>query len=290
MRLLLTGGEGYLAQYIKKVLPENIELWETVSPARFKSLKKQNPQGRYISLDLQKKIASQLTNVYVDLVIHAAAISSLAQAEQNKTAAHRINSIAVSELVEWCNIRNTRIAFLSTDIVFDGTKITYTEDICPQPINIYGQSKYHAEKSIIEKSNNYVILRLALLLGKSLNHKKNFIDWFLTEIKNGKSVPLFFDEIRAPIWVQDAAQIILKVALSQQTGIFHVCGTQAIDRYALGSMLCEIVQEPKEKLQKVSVKQAPILRPPKVVLVNSKLNMNPFNRSIEELLKKALHV
>lgn len=60
-----------------------------------------------------------------------------------------------------------RFIFISTDLVFNGTKGDYDETDSPNPISYYGETKAEAESLVRKLVGNHVILRAPLLLGVS---------------------------------------------------------------------------------------------------------------------------
>jgi dTDP-4-dehydrorhamnose reductase len=57
------------------------------------------------------------------------------------------------------------------------------------------------------------------------------------ELKAGRPVRLFTDELRCPLWVQSLAAALLELAQSGYTGVLHVAGAQPLSRYQFGLRL-----------------------------------------------------
>ena len=85
-----------------------------------------------------------------DIVINAAAYTKVDDAEINRDLAERTNFHAAKYLCDACLNHNSLV--LSTDFVFDGTKLTPTTKRIQNPLNIYGRSKA-GDKYIIENSD-----------------------------------------------------------------------------------------------------------------------------------------
>jgi len=271
MKVLITGITGYLTQYLLKTVPENIHLSGTWHSPLTMDEKSDFKGIELFPLDLQNNLLPQLDNIKADILIHTAAEANLAKCENNPDYARRVNHLAVAELAAWCDQHKTRLIFVSTDIVFDGEHAPYKENDLPQPVNIYGKTKFAGEQAVQQFCADHAVLRLALVLGKGLGRKKNFIDWLKEQVKNQNEVPLFYDEIRTPIYAGDAAKFIWAVALSSHTGIFHCCGDKSIDRFTLGKKICDSLKKDYKFLKKVSVKNMSHPRPADVTLVDSKL-------------------
>jgi dTDP-4-dehydrorhamnose reductase len=79
-----------------------------------------------------------------------------------------------------CNEINAVNVYISTDYVFDGAKgEPYEEEDIPNPINVYGLSKYTGEVFTRNYSEKYYVIRVASLYGKAGARGKggNFVDF-----------------------------------------------------------------------------------------------------------------
>ncbi|NOX89503.1 MAG: SDR family oxidoreductase [Calditrichaeota bacterium] len=252
--ILITGISGYISQYLLLTKPQNVNV---IGTARRRILNRPDyfPQT-IIRLDLQKDVFSQLEQLTlpVDAVIHTAAMSGLGACEKDPQLAKRINAEATGELARWCQNRRIRLIYFSTDIVFKGDAPPYDENSRPDPINVYGQTKWEGELKVRENYEDYAIGRIALAMAPGLNNTSNFIDWFVNRLHNGRQIPLFKDEIRTPTFTPLLAEKFWEITLSADTGIFHVCGAQAIDRYSLGKAICQYLGKGFELLKPISLK------------------------------------
>lgn len=278
MNVLITGVSGYIAQYLLKTAPENCQITGTFYSPVPDSEKTKLSGINLIPLKLENNVFDQLQNLNTDVVIHAAAVSALAESDEDPERATRINSLATGELAAWAKQKGSRFIYLSTDIVFDGQQAPYQESDKPEPINPYGKSKLAGEISAQKNNPDAVIARLALVLGKGLGRKKNFVDWLEEHVRQKKTIPLFMDEIRTPINVKDAAKTIWKLAASDNSGIFHLCGTESVDRYALGVRICHYIDPQFSLFKKTSLKEMSYARPADVSMKDNRLGQI-FNHS-----------
>ncbi len=82
------------------------------------------------------------------LVIHCAAISTIAVAQKDPELARRVNIEAVKLLAELA--AEIPFVFFSTDLVFDGRKGNYVETDAPNPLHLYGETKVAAEQIVLK--------------------------------------------------------------------------------------------------------------------------------------------
>ena len=250
-KILITGISGFIGNYLHKYRPVDVQITGTY----FKN-KTELIGIELVQLDLAKvdEFISQNEQRY-DVVIHCAAEASLAECEIHPEKAFLLNSQATEKLAKWSTEQNSKFLFLSTDIVFFGEKGQYDEDDKPQPLNIYGKSKFDAEQNLIKIHNNAIIIRLALCLAKGLGSTSSFIDWFYKRLENDEVLPLYYDEFRTPVSAKFAAKAIWDLANNYFTGIIHLTGKEKINRYDLGiKMLQYLKLDKKHLLQKESSK------------------------------------
>ena len=131
MNILLTGGSGLLGQEILRLMPE------IDAPTR-----KQ--------LDLTEAKPLYLETI-PDLVVHAAAYTSVNQAELEQELCYATNVTGTKRLASI----GCPMLYVSTDSVFDGAMGKYAEDDVPYPKNFYSLTKLLGEQHV----RNGIIVR-----------------------------------------------------------------------------------------------------------------------------------
>ncbi len=129
-----------------------------------------------------------------------------------------------------------RLIHISTDVVFDGRKGCYTESDAPRPVHDYGKAKARAEVEI-STLRDYLIIRTSLIIGHDGADAQS--RWIRSALSRGSQIVLFTDEYRSPIWVEDLAGGIVRLAEAEVGGVVHLAGTQGLSRYQLGVFLAE---------------------------------------------------
>jgi dTDP-4-dehydrorhamnose reductase len=174
-----------------------------------------------------------------DVTIHLAAITDPDRCERNPQLAFRVNFEAATELARACKQAGSRVVFMSTDLVFGGSKGDYTEEDIPRPLSIYGMSKLRAEEAIMQECGDALVMRGSLLYGVGSPVSKTFLTRILEKLDRGDKMELFTDQRRNPILVDDLAQAII-VAIEQDLyGLYHVGGSEALSRYDFGRKVCD---------------------------------------------------
>ena len=80
--------------------------------------------------------------------------------EQKPNSAKLVNVKGVENI---CNLFEGKVIQISTDYVFDGKSGPYTENDEPNPISIYGKTKFQAESVVLSHSIENIVLRSNVL-------------------------------------------------------------------------------------------------------------------------------
>jgi len=106
-----------------------------------------------------------------------------------------------------CEEVGSRLIFISTDYVFDGTADRpYTEDSRTNPINVYGQSKLGGEQATLNCCHDSLVVRTAWLFGK---HGKNFVNAILRRIEEVDRLDVVCDQVGSPTYTVDLSHALL---------------------------------------------------------------------------------
>ncbi len=170
-----------------------------------------------------------------DVVIHAAAMSGVGDCFRDPTLARRTNTTATRLLAELAERQPARFIYVSTDLVFNGTKQWYTETDCPAPLSVYGQTKAAAERAVLDH-RNHLVLRISLLFGPSINESTVVLPTTdSVALRDGTPCTLFEDEWRTPLSLDVAAKGLLAAAASDVSGILHLGGVERMSGWTWDS-------------------------------------------------------
>ncbi|MEJ2627131.1 MAG: SDR family oxidoreductase [bacterium] len=249
-RLLITGGSGFVGGHLINLAQSEWDVWTTwnTHPISMKGVRSVN-----LDISSEKAIEDLVDKLQPQVIIHTAAWSDLEKCEKNPEQAFRINTTATEVFAEISVKAGIRFLFISSDMVFDGKKGNYKETDTTNPINIYGKTKLTAEKFVKAICTNYVIARSALIYGPPLTGSNSFSEKILEKLSAGEIMPLFRDQFRSPILVQNLAQALLELARCDFCGIIHLGGIERTDRYTFGTCLAEIKGFSEDLLKPVSM-------------------------------------
>lgn len=198
----------------------------------------------WVCLDLTdaKAVQDVLRSIQPDAVIHCAAWTKvdLAEEPEQKEAVYAVNVEATKQIATVCKEIGSKLLFISTDYVFDGTgeRPWKPDDVVCQPVNVYGQTKYEGEQIISSLLEKYFIVRISWLFGE---HGENFVKTMLKVGQKYDTVRVVCDQIGTPTYAPDVAELLAELIQSEQYGYYHATNEGGyISWYAF---TCEIYRQ-----------------------------------------------
>ena len=126
------------------------------------------------------------------------------------------------------------------------------------PASLYAETKLMGELKVRESTDNYLILRSALLYGFGHGNRKSHFHQMYDNLKNGNRVNLFNDQYRTPLSLPEAAKIIAKlVKPAIKNEIINIGGKERISRVELGELLCKAANFDRKLIREISMKDVP---------------------------------
>jgi len=188
------------------------------------------------------------------LIIHCAAISVVADAEKNPVLARRVNIETSRLLAELA--ADAQFVFFSSDLVFDGRKENYLEIDAPNPIHVYGETKFAAEQ-IVLKNPRHLVVRTSLNAGVSRAGNRSFNEQLRLALQAGQGMTLFTDEFRCPIPAVETARAVWELVNKGCAGLLHVAGAERLSRWQIGQLLVKRRPELASKIKPGSARDFP---------------------------------
>jgi len=230
MRVLITGASGLLGMNLALEASRNHQVTgvdrNTLASAPFAIIK--------ADLLDREAVSRVLDEARPEAVVHCAAIADIDACESSPDAAHRANAIMPGYVADACRLRNIRLVHISTDAVFSGEKSgAYTEADAPDPLGVYGITKFEGEKAVLQAYPDAAVFRVNFY-GWSINGRRSLAEFFVNHLTKGATINGFTDVTFCPMFVGHLAGVILKALSRRLSGIYHVVGPQAMTKYQFG--------------------------------------------------------
>ena len=174
-----------------------------------------------------------LNELRPDVIINTAAYVRVDDAEVEVEKAFHVNAIGALNVAKACNEPNAINVYISTDYVFDGAKgEPYEEEDVPNPINVYGLSKYIGEIltrnfSLKKKTlpKKYYVIRSSSLYGKAGARGKggNFVEFMIQKARSGEELKVVDDQFMSPTYTKDVAVMLKRfLKIKPAFGVYHI--------------------------------------------------------------------
>ncbi len=238
-KILVTGSNGLLGQKITDLAlaDETIALIATSRGENRHPVK----QGyRYVDLDIldKQRLTETIAEYRPHTIINTAAMTNVDACEHDPEGCRKLNVEAVASLVELCETYDIHLIHLSTDFIFDGEDGPYAEDALPNPLSLYGQSKWDAEKIIQQSTCKWTILRTILVYGVVADmSRSNIVLWAKGALEKEQPLNVVNDQWRTPTLAEDLAQACILAATKEAEGIFHISGK---DLFAIHELVAAV--------------------------------------------------
>ena len=119
-----------------------------------------------------------------EIILHLAALTDLEYCEKNIENTYSTNTTSVENAVILANNIGATLVYISTAGIFDGEKNEYDDWDLPNPINIYGRSKYMGELYVEKNMDKYFVFRAGWMMGGGIGKDKKFVNKIIKKIYN----------------------------------------------------------------------------------------------------------
>lgn len=235
---------------------------------------------------------AKVNDVRPDVIIHAAAFTAVDDCESSKQLAFDVNAAGTANVVAAAARNASRLIYISTDYVFDGTKSTpYVEADRPNPASVYGASKLAGENAVLELGADGLIVRTSWVCGV---HGSNMVKTILRAAQNHPILTFVDDQIGKPTFTGDLAPVLLTLAEREDSGIMHVTNEGVVSWYEFCRDVMSSAGLDPERVEPCSTEELqpprPAPRPANSVLDNTRFPKMglPMLRNYREPLAEAV--
>ncbi len=145
-----------------------------------------------------------------DVVVNAAAYTSVDAAETDVATCWQVNATAVAVLARWCAAHGCWLVHFSSDYVYAGEgTLAHREQTPLAPLNTYGASKAAGDLAVGASGCAHVILRTGWVLSA---RGKNFLTTVLQRAQQGVDLQVVDDQWGTPTpapWLAEVTHLVL---------------------------------------------------------------------------------
>ncbi len=220
--------------------PMNILVLGNIGQLGYELVRTLAPLGNVSSIDRPDLQLTDASNIGTairaarpHLIVNATAYTAVDQAEKEPDLAYAINADALAVIGEEARRIESAVIHYSTDYVFDGAKAgPYLETDTPNPVNVYGMSKFKGEQALAASGAPYLVFRVSWLYGL---RGVNFLLTVLRLARQREELRIVADQIGAPTWCRMVAEATAAVIAQlrgerwdtaqarEHSGIYHLC-------------------------------------------------------------------
>ncbi|MFZ0560029.1 MAG: dTDP-4-dehydrorhamnose reductase [Terriglobales bacterium] len=222
MRVTLFGAPGLLGQ----------ELVQELKAEQLTALSSKDADLRD-----RARVQSVIQDSRPDCIILSAAYTDVDGCESSRDLAFAVNCDGAVNVAEAAREAGSRLIFLSTDYVFDGTKRSPYEINDPRnPTSAYGETKARAEERLQEILPEVCIARTSWLFGHG---GKCFPATILKLAAIRPEISVVNDQRGSPTFTRDLANALARLCRTNAKGIVHITNSGNCTWYDFAT---EIVQ------------------------------------------------
>jgi dTDP-4-dehydrorhamnose reductase len=214
MRVTVFGASGLLGQALTPEL---------------KSEQLTSPSSADADIRDPARIQKVIRDARPDWIILAAAYTDVDGCESNRELAFAVNCEGAVNVAQAARETGSRLMFLSTDYLFDGTKRSpYEVDDPRTPISVYGESKARAEERLLEILPDVCIVRTSWLFGAG---GPSFPATILKLAAERPEIAVVDDQRGCPTFTPDLASALGELCRKSARGIVHATNAGDCTRY-----------------------------------------------------------
>ena len=253
-KVLITGASGYLG----RPLCDRLEAGRVI-PLYNNSQMDGGRRFDALTMRLEDVITSG-DGISHGLIYHADSSPNACSEDFEKSNALNIDS-CISVVDSLINL-GIKPVFASSEAVFGQDKIgPYVEADRPEPVFAYGRQKLSVEDYIQANCDDYLIVRIARVIGSGAEDPTGFEYW-LNEIERDGTIRCASDQIMSPVCRDDATEGVARLIELDKSGTYHLPGARPIMRVDLLQLLLDEAQRVRDvdvRVEQCSLHDFPVI-------------------------------
>lgn len=250
-KILITGASGGLGTELYQYFGQHHELqgW---------SYSQEKPELLSIDIRNREAVIQAVATFKPEIIIHTVAITHVDSCDRDIEAAVAVNTLGTLNIRLAAENVSAKLVHISTNDIFSGKDGLYTEEQQPDPVNMYGKTKYMAEEMLYGYENS-LILRFNIISWYA-SGKTSFAKWLVNSLKEGKAITLITDQFTSPIYTPTIAAYLETLIQQNATGIYHL-GSERASRYESAFQLAQKMELNTSLISKGTMKDIDFFAP-----------------------------
>ncbi len=254
MKILVTGGAGFIGKHLVKSLLENddsVTIFDNFSNSTKDSISSLIDIGaKVIKGDITKPLDIQNAVKDQDVVIHLAAKISVSESIKNPVETFQVNVDGTKNVLDACEKNHVKKLIVSSSAAVYGEgspNVKLTEESKTNPISPYGESKVGMEQVIREFESKHdidcIILRFFNIYGIGQSSEyAGVITKFLERITQEKPLEIFGDglQTRDFVAINDVISSIHNAISFDKSGTYNIASGQIVTIKELAELMVSI--------------------------------------------------
>ncbi len=225
--MLITGVSGLLGNNLAFSLRDSYEILGLYHSCRVEI---DGISTQAVDLTVGDGIGALIKRFSPDIVVHGAAQADVDICEERAQEAERINVFGTRNLVESLNnYPQTKLIYISTDLVYDGLRGDFCEEDRPNPLNCYGITKCKAEAEVLRREGSLVLR--TNFFGWNIQDKYSIGEWVIHELTRQREIQGFTDCIFSSIYTFELARILDLAIHKHLAGIYNCASATSMSKY-----------------------------------------------------------
>lgn len=233
MNHLIIGASGLIGAALQHV---SLERSNTAIGTR---LLDKGSRAKTLDVSDRQAVLRVVRNLEPDVIFFCAGSSDPKYSEKNPEKSYQLNVIGLKNVLDAALRVNSKLVFLSTALIFDGTKGPYNELDTPNPQTVYGWHKLLGEHLIATSDLAHLIIRTDSVFGwDRLN--KNPVCQITNLLKHERAIKLADDTQETPIYSRCLANATMDLVEKNKQSVFHISGNETVSPFKFGINVAEV--------------------------------------------------
>ncbi len=242
-RIYVTGARGMLGKALVPLLSQKYEVKGSDLPE--------------CDITDEESIAEDIASFSPDRVFHLASMTDVDLCERDPERAYLVNAAGTRNVALASKKADAVMAYISTGMIYNGRKrYPYTEYDRPDPVNVYGSTKYQGEIEIRKLLKKYYIFNTCWIFGGGKEDSK-FVQKILRLAGEKTVLKIVDDRFGSPTYTLDLAEKIIELSETGQYGRYHCVNEGCVSRFGLAKKILEIAGISGCRLEPVSSEEFP---------------------------------